>query len=236
MKIYHDIVTRFATIHDAVGTPPSDEWIRTRLELFERYTLPAMQAQTEADWRWILLVHKDFDLNVWPRLRSLDKRILVAHEDATGNAHIAPPNADLLISSRLDNDDLLSKGFCESVRSVSGTPAESYMLPFLFNVPSGYRLDIRQAPAVYRVREYARHTPFLSLTQIVTPAVSCLDVYRFAHTDMYQHYREHQLLNPAWMQVVHDHNLSNRIHGDDKAIALQEATEMFPSLQNLQYK
>ena len=63
----HYILTRFNLRlwpHNKVGEETqTEEWLRRRVELFERYTLPSVVAQTCQDFVWIILI--DWDSPQW---------------------------------------------------------------------------------------------------------------------------------------------------------------------------
>jgi len=51
----HFLLTRFNVRPDAVSPPPTEEWLRHRLELFRRYALPSVAKQTVNPHQWLVL-------------------------------------------------------------------------------------------------------------------------------------------------------------------------------------
>src|SRR5208282_1904259 len=52
----HVLLTRFNVRLSSPETPPSDDWIAHRLDLFQRYCVPSVASQTVQDFRWIVLI------------------------------------------------------------------------------------------------------------------------------------------------------------------------------------
>ena len=130
----HYILTRFNLRlwpHNKVGEETqTEEWLRRRVELFERYTLPSVVAQTCQDFVWIILI--DWDSPQW----FLDKTrqwkedckqikvISVKGEHSRAFARIFRDvmTKDLdgykgsVISTYLDNDDAIARFFVSDVQ------------------------------------------------------------------------------------------------------------------------
>ena len=56
----HIILTRFNLQYEADSHPGIEEnWLATRMQLFEHYCLPSVQKQTVQDFIWVLLCDCD---------------------------------------------------------------------------------------------------------------------------------------------------------------------------------
>lgn len=146
-------------------------------------------------------------------------------------------DVDVLITTRLDSDDAIAERYIELVQSYAAPFQNSEYERMLVNCPRGYRLDTRgdtpEAPLLYR--DWMPNSPFHSLferpqqSQPQTVLAFQHDVLRRryanlqrleslrtghtgGHSRMHQHYPTHQDESmPAWLIVVHDGNVVNRI-------------------------
>jgi hypothetical protein len=241
MLIVHDVITRFATAPQ--GKVPSAEWVEGRFKLFEDYCLPSIQQQTCPDFRWVLLVHSEWS-SLEDRLRKYDPRILVVLEEDEERVPLpdcwrvlsVKPTHAILLSTRLDSDDMLAKTFCERVRQAASDPHYSPTLPYLLNPSFGYQLDLRHASVLaYQNKRPKEHTPFLTLAQELEAGANTLNVYRYGHDLMHQHYREYQIDSERlWLQLVHGQNVcNNHIDGTAKRVSLSGVRELFLLPENL---
>lgn len=203
--VAHVVVTRFAVrllkadgcvFRDATADPA---WVARRVELFERYAVPSMRAQTFPDWTWLVYVHEGFDPAIAARLEALDARIRVSRDPITP---MPPGFTGILATTRLDSDD----GYHERAMRV----VHEYALRFaagaartqLLGLRRGYWMDHDRAEA------YAhRGGAFLTLFERTPPYVgvyvkSCDDIMRF--------HKELTIRDPLWLRVVHGGNVTNR--------------------------
>jgi hypothetical protein len=92
------------------GTPhpvTTPEWTAERVRLWQRYTLPSIQAQTVTDWLYIMLLDPELRNVTDPLLPKLDDpRIVYAYED--GPALDMLHNESEIIYALIDGDDMYS--------------------------------------------------------------------------------------------------------------------------------
>jgi hypothetical protein len=211
---YHAYLTRFA-VRPWVGAPlPSAEWLEHRFELYERYCLPSMQAQTRQDFEWLLFYDVAIG-NAWvKRLESYAAAwpVIVpvpvagpwgatAARDAV--IHRLPPGTRTVLTSRLDNDDALAVDYTARLRAAASTiSGGAVVFDWGFNLAAG---EAYLQPLL--------RGPFVSMLS---------DVRGNRVTTVWDH--EHESFDDAmlvlhlgppcaWVQVVHGENLSNRIRG-----------------------
>jgi hypothetical protein len=108
MNVQRFVLTRFAerTRFSSLKRDPlplTSAWFERRFELFERYTLPSMKAQTEPDFTWLLCVDKDFP-QVAERLQAYDSRIQIVRQLTP----LPESSKQAVLSLRLDSDDALA--------------------------------------------------------------------------------------------------------------------------------
>lgn len=144
------------------------------------------------------------------------------------------PDTDVLITTRLDSDDAIADGYLELIQSYAEPFHHSSHERMVVNCPRGYRLDTKEATAKL-YRDWMPNSPFHSLFERPsrTPPATVLGSAheelrkRYngyerlpqlptgepgGHGRLHQHYPTHQDESmPAWMIVVHEGNMVNRI-------------------------
>lgn len=211
-RVAHLLLTRFNVPHaryarDKRGAATcTPEWLAHRFELFERFCLPSVRGQRGADFDWLvffdevtpepfrgrILAYRDV-----PRLRPC----FAAHFDELPERvrAEAPPEAEYLITSRLDNDDALAR---DALRAVRGAFCRQ-PLEFV-NLATGY---ILARGALHRAR--LPRNPFLSLIER-RAAEPWPTAWGVAHDRAHEIGPVRDLAErPYWLQVVHDRNLTN---------------------------
>lgn len=100
MKIEHFV--RIYLDCDFPHLPKDEEWVRNRIEFFERFTLRSLKAQTFGDFKIILLCGR------------MHKKITMAHKwddqvfpsYSFGREYFTASEADYIAITRIDSDDL----------------------------------------------------------------------------------------------------------------------------------
>ena len=211
-RIDHVLLTRFNLPSPGFESTvrSRDGWLEQRVGLFEHYCLPSVAAQTRAGFTW--LVYFDPQSPRWLRDRVEDWR------------HAAPmvplfraevPATDLLrdiaeatrgagrriLTTNLDNDDALAAEFVARVQDVP-VPEE----PTAVYLENGL---IAAGPRVYRRSD--RTNAFCSVSAPWhTPLTCWADWHNRLGLSMPVRIESGA---PAWLQVVHGSNVSNRVHG-----------------------
>jgi hypothetical protein len=227
----HVLMTRFN-----LATPGRESdlrnrpgWLTRRFELFERYCLPSVAAQTLKNFRWVIY----FDEHTPEAFRA---RIEAARAVApftpyyTGlfpaegwprSLHELTPEAERtpwLLTSRLDNDDGLARDHMERLHAaLAGVAAPERMA---LNFTEGFVLGRR--------RLYAhRHASNAFASWLEPFAPDALTAMGIRHMHFSDHGPVRQIGGPgAWLQVVHEENVSNRIRG--RRVSPDAARERFP--------
>jgi Putative rhamnosyl transferase len=209
----HLILTRFnVRLPWAAQSAPDMEWLNHRFSIFERFTLPSMQVQTNQNFIWLVF----FDSETPPvyRAKAMEYArngrftpiFVTGHfTQSTVQATAAPllKDHEFLITTRLDNDDCLCRTFVEVVQS-HFTRQEFEFLNFM----NGYTLE---GKSLYAMQ--CQSNAFVSLIERigsspVTTVLSC------DHTKVAQFGPVRQILNkPGWLILLHGRNLANRRTG-----------------------
>lgn len=187
-----------------------ESWLRDRVALFEKYCLPSVLQQSVISFNWIIY----FDPQSPPWLREwIDKlaplkifhpifRESVSNEQLVSDLrHVSGATAQTLLTTNLDNDDSLAVDFVEQVQSAVGNNGKKAI--YLAN---GL---ILQYPSIYL--QCDKDNAFCSVAEPWdTPVTAWADW----HNRLHMHMPVSVVYGPpAWVQVVHGTNVSNRVHG-----------------------
>jgi len=209
----HVILTRFN-----VPTPGREAdiraktgWLDRRFDLFERFCLPSVAGQTRHDFSWIIYFDTRTPAPFRARIAQAQRRFpfIAVFRDALPledvradvSAHL-PTGKGRVLTTRLDNDDALSRDFVARVQDMGATHPTGTAL----NFPNGFAW---RKGWVYGARDESN--PFAS---VVEDAVEFQTIWARPHTELGHAFRLIQIEDgPAWLQVIHGDNVTNRIKG-----------------------
>lgn len=229
----HYILTRFNIRlwtsdkrHQATQT---DEWMKARLRLFERYTLPSVAAQTQKDFKWLVLFDRETTLPY--------RDLLTAFKETCPMLHpvFVRPDAgqyfttifqqvierdirqdmqqgittDKLITTYLDSDDALASDYVATVRREAVSLPDNTYITFYYGLQ--YHEELNMATCV-RYRE----NHFNSYVEVPDVTGHVLTSYHCSHAQIFKagQYRIHAVKmrkHPMWTEVVHPRNVRNDI-------------------------
>ncbi|WP_411701297.1 glycosyltransferase [Conyzicola sp.] len=223
----HAILTRFNLPSQGVESliRAREGWLRTRVDLFERYCVPSVLAQTTGNFSWIIYFDPQSPQWLLDRVErhraagtftpifreEVDRETLIADiRRVTGAA------ASELITTNLDNDDGIATDFVQRLQAARPREARSALYLTRGLIRSGDSLYSR----------VDRSNAFCSVRESWVDPVSCwADWHNLLHKQM----SVTELAgSPGWLQVVHGTNVSNRVHGTLTSPAGFEA--LFPGL------
>lgn len=217
--IEHVILTRFN-----LATPGREEeirnrpgWLSRRFELFERFCLPSIAAQTCQDFTWIIYFDKDTPQEFKDRIAELQTQFpFVPYftglfpadgwrnsvREILGQRGKAP---DWLISTRLDNDDALASRYVARIQDAA--QAESGPGATAFNITHGC---VMTPDRIYDLPH--RSNPFFSLLEPYGAEIKT--AFAIQHMTLAEHAQVVQIDGPpGWLQIIHGDNVSNKIRG-----------------------
>lgn len=200
-------------------------WLRDRIVLFEHYCLPSVRAQTNQNFRWI--IYFDPESPEWLKQRiqnhadegayvPIFRQSVSQAELIADIAEVTGGHGTRLITTNLDNDDGLAIDFVarlQASRQRSETTAV-YLARGL--IKSGSRLYLRTD----------RHNAFGSVVETWASPSTCWSDW---HTLLGKSMPVIELHDqPAWLQVVHGANVSNRVRG--RLVSPAGYARLFPGL------
>jgi hypothetical protein len=211
-SVDHVLLTRFNLPSIGVESliRAREGWLRDRVELFERYCLPSVRGQTNQQFHW--LVYLDPESPTWlkDRIAELSAdgtftpmfRASVSRQDLVSDLRsVSGAHRDGLLTTNLDNDDALANDFVERLQraDLSGDATAIYLVDGL----------IKHGTRVFRRTD--RRNAFCSVRERWDAPVTCW-------ADWHNLLGEHMAVlevdgEPAWLQVIHDFNVSNRVRG-----------------------
>lgn len=214
----HVLLTRFnlATPGRESRARTRPEWLAGRFDLFERYCLASVAAQSDREVDWIILF--DDQTEDWARRRIEECRkvfpfravftpMFQGRKWAAFTRHmIGPPQEGrTIVTSNLDSDDGLATDYVARVKRLAART--TLPRPFAINFEIGLILS---DGAGYWNRH--THNAFTNLVEDDTPSLRASNsVDHMALFDIVPVVQERG--PPAWLQVVHGGNVSNKVRG-----------------------
>ena len=227
------------------------EWLQARQILFEKYTLPSVQAQLNIDFTSILVsdtrtpdvfkevldgypaevLYYNFENFDWgdpaPSMKEgsvMKRSIELEYIHRPLAEYIGTPDTDYIITSRLDNDDAISVDHIDRIQTIAKQQRNGDER-FWLNLSRGYKLRLPEEEA-YPIN--AGNNPFLSF---VEPPFDIKTTYQVCHTAARQH-TDYRLCNiragaPTWLQVVHGANLLNRMTSVRYSVPFSDLNKRF---------
>ena len=191
----------------------TDDWLKYRFYLFEKFTLPSVLNQSCTNFRW--LIYFDIDtpdiylkraivLNEHPSISVFFIRGMnvFLKEIISSIEQLKDPSKLFLITTRLDNDDLIHRDFIKKIQESfipeSGT---------LIDLRRGYQLNLEKNGKSSVRHFFDFYTHYLSLIEyslgFKTIFSRIIDDWQLEKRVIVQH--EH----PLFIETVHGENLVN---------------------------
>lgn len=217
----HFLVTRFNLRVPGWDTTKSglnvlsDTWLEDRFELFENYCLPSVLNQKEKKFKWFIYFDNQTSKKFHSRIKHLEKRdsiISCYFIDGIGtlktslidNIHATIlPNTKWVITSRLDNDDVLHEEFIETIQKQFVPQHETVV-----DLRNGLQINIKTSKVEVR-QLYNKFNPFISLIEETAQLQTVLSKPHASwiiskNLIIYES-------TPLWIEVVHENNKLNEV-------------------------
>lgn len=226
----HVLLTRFNLAtpgrESAIRNKPG--WLEERFALFETYCLPSVAAQTDQDFHWLIYFDEHTPEDFKARIGRLSENGSLFTPYYTGmfpgegwgrSIHeVLTPTGQYVLTTRLDNDDSLAVDFMARLH------AEIHahdMAEGAYNFRQG---AICQGDRLYAIAHES--APFFSLLEPLSDTLCTAP--NIHHMRIAEGRPVIQIDGaPAWMQIVHGTNVSNRVRGRRVAPAYIEG--LFPT-------
>lgn len=228
----HYILTRFniarsfgKKVRDKKADLPQknldESYLEQRFEMFEKYTFPSLQMQTNQSFKWLVFFHADTPEKFKIKIRDYQKRMpsfipifLTEEQSMTSEggesekavtAYIQENcQTEWVLTSRIDNDDIYDKSYVETVQNYIKThEKERYILSLSY----GLQYDIRKN-LLLQYKRVTNH--FISLFSPVGEQMNHINWMNHGKLRQYQididHYDDK---TPKWVELVHETNQKN---------------------------
>ena len=208
------LITRFNLGNNPLAI--ADEYLKERMEIFDRYTFPSVNSQTDVNFEWIILLNsqtpsKYKELFEEYKKQSRMKLTVVYTERGKSATDIKETISDYLDSSRYiftlrcDNDDMLAKNYIKEMKK-NFRPIHNMYIDFIY----GYNLDNdNNIVNIYKCR--ANHfIGYVEDSKKREPET----VYNHDHSlcKLYGWVRRIKNRNyPLWCEIIHGSNIMNTI-------------------------
>ncbi|UZD23938.1 putative rhamnosyl transferase [Algoriphagus halophytocola] len=223
----HFLITRFNVGYiEQIKYDDPNEWLKQRIKFFEKYCYPSVFNQSDKDFIWLIFFDNRTPIeylnlirnvdtgnlisicfaNNWTRAKEIVKKEIITffNENSDSNR--------VLITTRLDNDDMISKNYIKIVK----TYAESNLNEsdcFALNFPDGYVYDLINH-MILRKRQFSN--PFISLVERNNSFETILFDYHENISEKVKTYNIYGL--EFFFQIVHGKNLMNKSIGIPKIL------------------
>lgn len=213
--VSHLLLTRFNLRAGGVYDDRySDAWMAHRMTIFARWCLPSVRAQAGAAFRWLVFFDRTRS-EPWraeiDRLAALAPFEPVFLDDAAGLvAAIAAraPSAGVVVTSRLDNDDVLHRDHLALVRrAAEAVLAAGDALPAVIDVRTLLWWDV--AGGSLRVIPHREVSPYASLVERVAPGAPARTVFAAPHNRLDRAFGPPRMIDGRVLTLVHDRNVAN---------------------------
>jgi hypothetical protein len=217
-QMCHLVLTRFNAGLDA-RTPEGSTWLRRRMTLFRSLCLPSVRSQrARHPFRWLIICDDGHGSPDWFReqicqaVAGCAEIVWIQKTPATTLRSIVADlvsagNAEVLVTTRLDNDDALARGFLDRVQQEVIESGDQFRF---LNFPLGLQLSGTPDGAKFSARSLRKivdpSNAFLSLAER-TCGRPPLTVFAGKHSGVIDRYPTRQLrARPMWLQAIHGDN------------------------------
>jgi hypothetical protein len=210
-KFTHLILTRYNVglyTDNPYNIEDPDKWMAERFDLF-RKTYNSVENQTSLSFRWVIFYDDKTPKKFIERLRLFFELPHVRFVPFSKFDEIKSFNygSEFILTTRLDNDDLISPNFIDSVQS------EFCEKEGVIDT-KGTQLDSETGKS-YTVERRYPNSPFITLVERFDTKLKT--VFHKTHSDLHKDYDWNKYIKgePLYTQVIHSSNVANKITGKE---------------------
>lgn len=219
----HLLLTRFNldySLYDRKSYICDEEWHQHRFRLFFNYCLPSVKKQTVKNFTWIIFFNKSLKQKYKSEINKIiqelpqvlfiyvlpeENHIQLLKEYIYSNV-----KTKFLITSRLDNDDLIRVDYLEKIQKRAAS--KEMTVPFLLNASNGCQIEI-QSPYRIGVIKGRKYSSFLSLISSLIHDNVPTTVLDYNHPEWEGRVAYAELSTCLlWIQMIHERNLANKVN------------------------
>ena len=214
-RFKHYITTRFnAGLYspEAKIRIPADQWMQHRIKLFTTFTLPSIMRQSCQNFTWLVLIDKQTPAVHRQMLSNINypnMQLIYTGSENPWIDTIEPGDYDL-ITTRIDNDDAFHQEVIKTIQQSWAKQNSEMSKPWAIVFPFGFILDLA-TKEMFMMEYWFNNCPTL-VENSQTPRT----IWQWDHSNIPAQVVTHYIADkPYWLQVIHSHNLKNRIPVDD---------------------
>jgi hypothetical protein len=202
----HLIFTKF-NLPDGTGRHVNEAWLEDRIELFEKWTLPSIKAQTAQDFTWLLSFSDKTPKKFMDKFKSYESDN-VKSEFIKGSAwvdvlanwykmvqgYIEPGR---ILTTRIDSDDAIKTDYIKKVREIAKP-----------GIWVGFNHGWMCKDGKVYLRQYNRN-PFLTYCENVSDVSEIETVHKYKHCEV-PAIAYVETSEPGWIQHAHENTGWNK--------------------------
>lgn len=215
----HFLLTRFNLKVEAWKTTKNfqevrtNEWLKERFKLFEKYCLPSVLNQSINDFTWYIFFDIDTSIFYRNKIEKLIEKytyIKVLYIDGLKKlpyelkkhikAQVNLKSIDYIMTTRMDNDDIIHKDFISSIQNVF-QPIDKTVI----DVRKGYQLSIENKKR--EVRDYTH--PFNAFISVIENVENFNTILSRMHYEWMDTKSVIIINEELWIELVHHGNKLN---------------------------
>ena len=209
------LITEFNWGNIPIGI--DEEYLQKRFELFDKYTFPSVNAQTDKDFTWVLMLNEKTPQKFKDILENYKVKanvnIVLAYtgEDKGYPAGVISKyinvNTKYLLTCRCDNDDMVAKNYIEKIKE-NFRPVHNTYIDFI----RGYCLNTNTGTInTYKYRSchflgYIENLNIRNYETVLNHNHAMVKDYGFVRRIDNKSY-------PLWCEVIHETNQINQFQG-----------------------
>ena len=192
------------------------DWLEERLVLFDAYCLPSVAGQTCKDFLWQVYCDAETDASILDELEGRARDLPQMQIALTGPGHDTPirhvaraarEGDEAVVTTRLDSDDAISRGYIGAIQAHADDFIESEGPTMLLNFPRGFQLDHETGRLFF---DWMPRSSFHSLFE--RPGDELTTVLAGNHSKFHEiHPTLHDDSILAWLMVIHGGNVINTL-------------------------
>lgn len=210
----HFIITQFNVKFrwsgwNGVRDVPSKDWFDYRINLFRKYTYPAMVNQINQNFKWLVFFDDSTNRDSISEFKRITPiylkdytRWLPKHISDAILSHSS--ESSWIISSILDSDDVYHPMMVSDIQS-NFEPRE-----FMIDFKDGINFNIHNGKST--LYKYKSPSPYISIVEPKTKKLKTCKLVQ--HPGMRKHFREKSISNVIrWAMIIHGSNVNNKMRG-----------------------
>jgi len=216
------LITEFNWGNNPIGI--SEEYLDKRFKIFDKYTFPSVNAQTDKDFTWVILLNgktpQKFKDKMTEYENSASMRIKLVYVDNYDNMISKRNNISNILSDefknykskwlltcRCDNDDMLAKDYIQKMKENFRPVHNMYI-----NFDNGYNFDIK-TNSLNNYEHNSSH--FIGYVERKYKNKKIITVFNGDHSicKAYGFVRRIRDNKPIWCEICHDTNIINTFRG-----------------------